>query len=96
MATSQESRHTSDDKKGWPHPRPSILTLAEPRSAYTLVKRQDARKQRFRAILKGAGSLVALMPSPPLKIQRGKIGSFAETSRRVRQIWRKSFQAAKE
>ena len=57
---------------------------------------QHARKQRFRSILKGAGSIVALMPSPPPLLRRSAIGSFAETNRRVVHTWNRAFQAAKE
>lgn len=105
MATSQGSKRTPNGRKVQAYSRPYIITLgthkgrrqikivAKPGFARTPLKRPSARTQ---AILKGAGSLVALMPRLPARIRRGKIGSFAETSRRVGQTWHKSFQAAKE
>ena len=73
-----------------------IKVAAKPRSNDEFIKIQNARKKRFRSILKGAGSIVKLMPGTPPMIKRGKVGSFSETNKRVAQIWNKAFQMAKE
>ena len=73
-----------------------VKVVATPRSNDELIKIRNARKKRFSSILKGAGSIVKLMPGTPPMIERGKIGSFSETNKRVAQIWNKSFQMAKE
>ena len=105
MTTSQGSKRAPHGGTVRAYSRPYIITLdtnkgkrqikivAKPGFAHTPLQRPNART---RALLKGAGSLVAFMPSFPSRIRRGKIGSFAETSRRVGQTWHNSFQTAKE
>ena len=109
MTLLKKANHTPNGKAGKPSPHTYIVTLAtkegrrrikvavKPRPAQlTSMNFQHARKQRFRSILKGAGSIVALMPSPPPLLRRSTVGSFAETNRRVVHTWNRAFQAAKE
>ena len=106
MTTLKKAVHTPNGRAGQPSPRTYIVTLStkggkrqvrvavKPRPASLTL--QHARKQRFRSILKGAGSIVALMPSRPPLLRRSAVGSFAETNRRVVHTWNRAFQAAKE
>ncbi len=109
MTTLKKADHTPNGKAGQPSPRTYIVTLAtkegrrrlkvavKPRPAHlTSMNFQHNRKQRFRSVLKGAGSIVALMPSPSPLLRRSAVGSFAETNRRVVHTWNRAFQAAKE
>ena len=109
MATPKKAEHTPDSKADQPSPHTYILTLATRKGrrrirvtakAYPThlrsVKLQNARKPRFRSILRGAGSIVALMPSPPPRLQRNAVGSFAETHRRIARTWNRAFQTVKE
>jgi hypothetical protein len=61
----------------------------------TTVKAVNALESPLRAAFKGAGSVSKLMPSSPLMIKRGKVGSFSETKKRAAQTWNKAFQVAK-
>ena len=57
---------------------------------------RNTKKMRLQSFLRGAGSILVLMPDTPPMITRSKVGSFSETSRRVAQFWNTSFQMTKE
>ena len=57
---------------------------------------RNTKKMRIQSFLRGAGSIVVLMPDTPPMITRTKVGSFSETSRRVAQFWNRSIQMTME